>query len=169
MKRGGPLQRRTPLRPGKNSLAKSASGLKHSSFAAKPRARLRARSTGVIARLETECDTLWSQLVKRRCGNRSAQSGLTGILEAAHIFGRTARSTRYELRNGVALLKTEHAYFHDNPERFKEWVARWWPYKDLSLEQLQRQSAQLQPVTEHFLLETRDRLRVELKSPTPLA
>lgn len=164
MKRGGPLQRRTPLRPGKGSLAKSASGLKRGAFAAKPRPRLRARSTGAIARLEAECDILWSQLVKLRCANRCAKTGLPGRLEAAHIFGRTSRATRWALHNGVALLKEQHAYFHDNPREFMDWVARWWPYKQLSLEQLHRQSLTLQQVSEPFLIQTRDRLRDELKA-----
>lgn len=45
-----------------------------------------------------------------------------GKLELAHIYGRRAKSVRWDTLNGLALCHTCHRYFTENPLDFNEWM-----------------------------------------------
>lgn len=96
-----PLRRRTPLK--------------------KSRKRLKIR----VRKQDVE----WAQSIKmrdtfqcRRCGKRyppvmqtsEFAKALRG-LHACHIFGRSRRSTRWELDNGLTLCMGCHLFFHAHP------------------------------------------------------
>ena len=60
--------------------------------------------------LKKECETLWTEIIKRRAGYKSELSGVHGkqiggetILTAHHIFGKPNYRLRYDLRNGICL------------------------------------------------------------------
>jgi len=72
-------------------------------------------------------DTLWSKLVKIRarfkcevCKRKDSQ------LNSHHIVGRTNRSLRWDLRNGVCLCVGHHKFLtqsaHEDPEWFRNWL-----------------------------------------------
>ena len=170
-----PLLRKTPLRskkPFRPNIANGDTlmgifGLKRVSAKPrepKPRARLPQRSKGRIANLEAECDQLFRTAVKLRDGHKSVKSGLRGVLECAHIFTRSRHSTRWYMPNAVTLLQEEHRYFTDHPSEFMEWVRRYWGDKTPTVDDLERLSLKMQPVTEEFLLGVREELRAALRA-----
>jgi hypothetical protein len=75
-------------------------------------------------------DSAFSQCIKVRAGGRCESSGkefpgadMTGKaqgLECAHIYGRRAKSTRWEPDNAMALSHYRHRYYTENPH---EWIA----------------------------------------------
>jgi hypothetical protein len=60
-----------------------------------------------------QVDTLWSEVVKARAGDKSEISGKTENLHAHHLRGKSSYRLRYELENGVCCTAGEHFYgFH---------------------------------------------------------
>lgn len=82
-------------------------------------------TTGEIKKL----DTLWAKRVKERAGYKCEYcqeegrkiAGPTGAwLEAAHIVGRTYRTTRWLLENGMCLCSGCHrSYDEHRPDELK--------------------------------------------------
>jgi len=70
-------------------------------------------------------DKLWASLVKER-DNWTCQRCLKEVvgqgLHAHHIFGRSRRTTRWMLENGIALCFGDHMWAHSNPLEFHEWM-----------------------------------------------
>ena len=123
------------------------------------RTRLRYRAKGRLSRLEQECEILWATCIKLRYGNKSLLSGVGGSLDSAHCFPRTRLTTKFDLRNGVPLTRTEASYFTDNPSKFYEWLRKIWPHKDISLDDLERLSNTYTHPNEEWFLTERDKLR----------
>jgi hypothetical protein len=48
--------------------------------------------------------------------------GKTESLEAAHIYGRRAKSVRWDTLNCVVLCHYHHRYFTENPLAFTDWL-----------------------------------------------
>jgi len=72
-----------------------------------------------------KADRLWSEIIKARDGYRCRRCGRSHRgrgLQAAHIFTRARRSTRWELLNGVCLCTGCHMWAHRHPLEFHEWV-----------------------------------------------
>lgn len=75
-------------------------------------------------------DQAFAVCVKIRAGGRCEASGrefpgadITGKavgLECAHVYGRRAKSTRWEPDNAVSLSHSKHRYYTENPH---EWIA----------------------------------------------
>jgi len=57
-------------------------------------------------------------------GDRCEYCGKSGArVECAHIFGRRAKSTRWDLNNAVSLCHHHHRHFTENPILFFDWIA----------------------------------------------
>lgn len=71
--------------------------------------------------LKSECDKLWSKLIKLRAGNKSELSGQTENLQSHHLIQKTAGyRLRYELDNGICLTKSEHFSWHYVPIKHEQ-------------------------------------------------
>jgi hypothetical protein len=71
---------------------------------------------------ERKLDRLWSAHVLGR--DRNCQlCGLKPATDAHHIFGRTKKSTRWEVDNGVGLDRICHGLAHEFAEPFHVWAA----------------------------------------------
>jgi len=64
-------------------------------------------------------DKLASKCVKSR-DKWCQRCGGTGGLQTAHFHSRRKRSVRYDLENLCLLCFGCHQYFHENPDKFKE-------------------------------------------------
>lgn len=71
-------------------------------------------------------DGLWSQLVKKRAGNKCEYCGRTTSLNAHHIFSRSNRATRWDEMNGLCVCVEHHIFgnfsAHKSPIEFVEWL-----------------------------------------------
>jgi hypothetical protein len=73
-------------------------------------------------------DKLWADLVKERDGYTCQRchtiypEGRRQGIHAHHIFGRSRRSTRFLIENGISLCMGCHIYCHSNPLEFHEWM-----------------------------------------------
>ncbi len=74
---------------------------------------------------ENACDELWRHLVKMRAEFKCQYCRKTGFsLEAHHVFPRVAKSTRWDLDNGVCLCgfpRECHKHAQEYPAMFKRW------------------------------------------------
>ena len=83
------------------------------------------------SKLTKKLDTAWSQAVKKRSGHKCEVCGKEEGLNSHHIVGRTNRTTRWDVRNGVTLCIFHHKFgrqsAHEDPLWFKEWLEdqRW--------------------------------------------
>jgi hypothetical protein len=72
---------------------------------------------------ERKLDRLWSQKVKERANGRCEACSVEAT-DAHHIFGRTRKSVRWTLTNGIALCRPDHRAAHKHRESFMEFVFR---------------------------------------------
>ena len=75
----------------------------------------------------TKLDKLWADCVKQRDGYRCRRCGRTGKprgMHAAHIEGRSKKSTRWALENGLCLCFLCHQWFDQHKGIRDEWMAR---------------------------------------------
>lgn len=78
--------------------------------------------------IEGKLDSAWSKLVKLRAGNKCEYCGTqTGQLHSHHIFSRQNKSTRWDVKNGIALCASHHVLSssfsaHKTPMEFTEWL-----------------------------------------------
>lgn len=66
-------------------------------------------------------DIAFSKVVRARDG-QCLYTGKRESLECAHIYGRRAIVTRWDLMNAVTLTHSAHRYFTENPVAFHEWL-----------------------------------------------
>ena len=78
--------------------------------------------------LESQCDDLWYEIIKKRAGYRSELSGVAGkqiggrtILNAHHIMGKPNIRLLYELDNGICLAHGEHQFGVHHAGRAEEY------------------------------------------------
>lgn len=71
-----------------------------------------------------ECDRLWSLIIRsvQRCEAIGFDCKCGGVLQAAHIFPRTYRATRWLTANGLALCAGHHRWYHSHPIEFDRFV-----------------------------------------------
>ena len=169
-----PLIRKTPLRSKRTFRANIAAGdtlmgvfgLKRVSAKpreVKPRARLPRVKKGRLANIERECEILWAAYIKLRYGNKSVLSGAQGPLDAAHVWPRTRLTTKFHPLNGIPLTRAEATNFTEHPSDFYNWVRRWWPHAELTLDALEQLSNTFTHPTEDWFLARRDELRAAIK------
>ena len=68
-----------------------------------------------IGRMKDIAGRLWSWTILDDWGGRCAVCGSTENLNAHHLLPRQHESTRYDLRNGIALCVTHHVFDPDGP------------------------------------------------------
>ena len=78
--------------------------------------------------LKKECDSLWSEIIKKKAGYISELSGKAGrqingdfIICAHHIGGKANYRLRYELDNGICLTNGEHSFGIHNADRSEDY------------------------------------------------
>jgi len=70
-----------------------------------------------------QCDKLWADIIKLRAKNKCEMCRRVLPLQAHHIFGRKAMSTRYDLENGVALcFNCHYNEAEQNSTKFGLWI-----------------------------------------------
>lgn len=88
----------------------------------------RIRSVSPKKGLERKADRLWSQAIKARDKGRCQKCGKPGT-DPHHIFTRSIKHLRHDLRNGVTLCKGCHVFgptsAHKGPEAFRDWLLSW--------------------------------------------
>jgi hypothetical protein len=60
--------------------------------------------------LFNKCEKLWREIIYLRAGNVSEISGKSGTIQAHHVNGKSNYALRFDTRNGIALLVSEHIY-----------------------------------------------------------
>jgi 5-methylcytosine-specific restriction endonuclease McrA len=82
-------------------------------------------------------DKIWSQFVRERDGQCQV-CGKRDYLAAHHIKGRSCKSTRLLLDNGISLCPSCHTFNHQfsahrTPEAFERWFKKEYPnrYKEI--------------------------------------
>jgi hypothetical protein len=69
--------------------------------------------------VKSECDKLWSKLIKLRAGMKSELSGKTDRLHSHHLIGKSCYALRYSLENGICVTAGEHKFgFHHAGRQF---------------------------------------------------
>jgi hypothetical protein len=68
-------------------------------------------------------DAIWREIIKLKgkcdkCGNTKDCCQL----QAAHIYSRNNRATRWVIINGLALCAKDHRWAHQNPTEFADFV-----------------------------------------------
>ena len=66
-------------------------------------------------------DIVFSKVVRARDGE-CLVCGKRETLECAHIYGRRAIVTRWDMMNAVTLCHYHHRYFTENPVEFHQWL-----------------------------------------------
>jgi hypothetical protein len=81
--------------------------------------------------LQEKADRLWSVAVRDDWNNQCAACGRS-TCEAHHLIPRQHQTTRYDLRNGIALCAHCHQFNrdrspHQNAAGFMAWIETEWP------------------------------------------
>lgn len=101
---------------------------------------------GEDKKIDKKLDDNWSEAVKLRAGNRCEVCGGKYLISPHHIFGRTSRSTRWDLDNGICLCvncHTESSKFsaHKTPDKFREYLDT--RFGEKFMNDLERKSAEI--------------------------
>jgi hypothetical protein len=77
--------------------------------------------------IDGKLDTAWSLLVKLRAGMKCEYCGKKTHLNSHHIYSRSKKSTRWDLKNGISLCVGHHTFSskfsaHKTPLEFTEWL-----------------------------------------------
>lgn len=77
--------------------------------------------------LDGSLDTAWSLLVKLRAGNKCEYCMKTRTIQSHHVYTRSKRSTRWDVRNGCCLCAFHHTLSssfsaHKSPYEFFQWI-----------------------------------------------
>lgn len=117
MKRGKPIERRTPIRSNCRPIKRSTSRLRRTG-------RFRtARSAKVWS--TDKADTVFSKWVRARDG-RCLRCATTEGLTCSHFWLRKHSSTRFDPDNCIALCGTCHAdWEHRKNNEYKAFMIRW--------------------------------------------
>lgn len=71
------------------------------------------------------CDDWFSKCVRKRANWKCEYCGNdTGQLDCAHIYGRRAKSVRWDGMNAVSLCRHHHMHFTANPIEFTRWLEK---------------------------------------------
>lgn len=77
--------------------------------------------------IDGKLDEAWSKLVKLRANNKCEVCGKTSPLNSHHIYSRSNRSVRWDVKNGVSLCVAHHTFSskfsaHKTPTEFTYWL-----------------------------------------------
>jgi hypothetical protein len=86
-----------------------------------------------IPTVSKRCFKLWSEIVRKRAGNKCEFCGRKDIkLDSHHIVSRKFAPLRFDLDNGIALCSLHHKFssnlsFHGNPLFMLHWFKTQYP------------------------------------------
>ena len=77
--------------------------------------------------VDGKLDIAWSKLVKLIAGNKCEYCGKTSYLNSHHIYSRSKRSVRWDVKNGICLCVGHHTFSstfsaHKTPLEFVKWL-----------------------------------------------
>lgn len=72
-------------------------------------------------------DIEFSLAVRESARHTCESCGKVGRCEAAHLFGRRAAVTRWDMLNACCLCHSCHRRFTEMPKEFTDWVEANWP------------------------------------------
>ena len=77
--------------------------------------------------VDGKLDIAWSKLVKLRASNKCEYCGKTSYLNSHHIYSRSKRSVRWDVKNGICLCVGHHTFSstfsaHKTPLEFVKWL-----------------------------------------------
>ncbi len=77
--------------------------------------------------VDGKLDIAWSKLVKLIAGNKCEYCGKTTYLNSHHIYSRSKRSVRWDVKNGICLCVGHHTFSstfsaHKTPLEFVKWL-----------------------------------------------
>lgn len=80
-----------------------------------------------IKGVDGKLDDAWAKLVKLRAGNKCEYCGKTSYLNSHHIYSRSKRSVRWDVKNGICLCVGHHVFSstfsaHKTPLEFVRWL-----------------------------------------------
>lgn len=80
--------------------------------------------------VDKKLDDAWSLLVKLKAGMKCEYCGKTTPLNSHHIFSRSKKSTRWDVKNGICLCVGHHTFSstfsaHKTPTEFTYWLERY--------------------------------------------
>ena len=82
--------------------------------------------------LKKKCDTLFSLQVRSLgyCELRARDNiHCGGVLQCAHIIGRSAHSIRWNKKNALCICEGHHVWYTNNPNAWREIVLELFPEK----------------------------------------
>ena len=106
------------------------------------------------------CDNWFSKCVRHRDGHTCQKCGKGGT-DAAHIYGRAKKSTRWSMDNAVTLCSYCHRYFTAHPIDFHDFLRSL--YGDGHLEILREKANAILKTNKILRKEISDHYRGELK------
>ena len=79
--------------------------------------------------IDKKLDDAWSLLVKLKAGNKCEYCGKEKPLNSHHIFSRSNKSVRWDLKNGMCLCVGHHTFnsrfsAHKTPTEFTYWLEK---------------------------------------------
>jgi len=88
--------------------------------------------------IEGKLDDAWALLVKLRAGMECEYCGKTTHLNSHHIYSRSKRSTRWDVKNGICLCVGHHVFSsgfsaHKTPLEFVRWLEDYKGMNELNL------------------------------------
>src|SRR3990167_4286868 len=100
-------------------------------------------------------DKLWSRLVRERDG-KCLHCGRTEFLDAHHFIGRSKKSCRLILENGVSLCKSCHTFnnefsAHRTPDKFRVWFRKNFLGRYKFLKTLERKTVKERDAIKEFM------------------
>ena len=80
--------------------------------------------------VDGKLDIAWSKLVKLRAGNKCEYCGKRTYLNSHHIYSRSKKSTRWDVKNGICLCVGHHTFSstfsaHKTGYEFAKWLDRY--------------------------------------------
>jgi hypothetical protein len=76
--------------------------------------------------IDKKLDDAWSLAVKVQAGFKCEYCGKNSTLNSHHVYSRSNRSVRWDLRNGYCLCVAHHTFgnisAHKSPMEFSKWM-----------------------------------------------
>ncbi len=76
--------------------------------------------------IDKKLDDAWAKAVKIQAGYKCEYCGKETALNSHHVYSRSNRSVRWDLRNGYCLCVGHHVFgnisAHKSPMEFSEWM-----------------------------------------------
>lgn len=111
----------------------------------------------------TSADKEFSIAVRSMAGWKCEHCDRSGRTECAHLYGRRAAVTRWDMLNAVSLCHACHRRFTENPMDFTSWIesihpGRWDILNEKRRAHLKNNEATRKEVTAHYRTENQKKI-----------